>query len=114
MGSASPFAHIVAQLTPVTRPHLALADGLSKTAAMRQYLKHHGKATAADIATACGLGDTGRVMALLKADIAKGAIERSGAFYYWNDAFDQDNHERIQAAIRLLKAAGYKVTSPKP
>lgn len=114
MSNHNPFAQLVAQLRARQRRAMRQTDApqqppTTKTGAMRAYLRARGKATAADLAIEAGLENTGLVGALLKADIAKGAIERRGDHYHWVDTFDQEQHRRVQAAIRTLRAAGYTV-----
>lgn len=83
----------------------------TKTGAMREYLKRVGRATAADLAIEAEVvGNSGLVWALLKSDIAKGAILREGCWYVWNQDFDHAERTRIQEAIRTLRAAGYTVS----
>lgn len=115
MNGQNPFAQLVAQLRvrqrrATSQPTPPAQRPTSKTGVMRDYLRTRGKATAADLAIEANLESTGLVWALLKTDIAKGAIERRGDHYHWVDTFDHEQHRRIQAAIRTLKAAGYTVT----
>lgn len=112
----NPFAHLVA-LASKPRPFVRRATPgdapvrpPTKTGAMRAYLQEHGKATAHDLAIEGDLENTGLVWALLKADIAKGAIERRGNHYVWVEAYDENRRKDIQAAIRLLRSTGYSVT----
>lgn len=111
----NPFAHLIAQVT-TPRPFMRRATPAddqvkppTKTGAMRAYLQEHGKATAHDLAIEGDLENTGLVWALLKADIAKGAIERRGSHYVWVEAYDENRRKDIQAAIRLLTSSGYRV-----
>ena len=113
----NPFAALIAQVAAARTPRVRTrtrAEGASsstKTGAMRDYLRRVGRATAADLAIEAGVtGNSGLVFALLKAEIAKGAIVRDGRWYVWNQEFDEAQHERIQEAIRTLRAAGYTVT----
>jgi len=116
MTPGNPFAQLIAQASKPRRrgwpqPLAAsLARPATKTGAMRAYLQEHGKATAHDLAIEGDLENTGLVWALLKADIAKGAIERRGNHYVWIEAYDEDRRKDIQAAIRLLRSSGYVVT----
>lgn len=111
----NPFAQLVAMASKprpfVRKPTTGddRAKPLSKTGAMRAYLQEHGKATVADLAIEADLENTGLVYALLKADIAKGAIERQGNHYVWIESYDDDRRKDIAAAIRLLKSSGYSV-----
>lgn len=82
----------------------------TKTERLRTYLRQKGRATAADLAIEADLDNTGLVWALLKGDIAKGAIERNGLHYTWNEAYDDQEHEELKAAIRRVRAAGYLVS----
>lgn len=82
---------------------------MSKTAAMRAYLKRRGRATAAQLAEDAQLANTGLVGALLKADLDKGVVVREGSWYVWDEGHDEAQRVAIQAAIRLLTAAGYRV-----
>jgi hypothetical protein len=82
----------------------------TKTEALRAYLREVGRATAADLAMEADLANTGLVWALLKGDIAKGAVERRANQYIWNFDFDEEKQRDISEAIHLLKSAGYSVT----
>lgn len=113
---SNPFAYLVTSLKRPARTRRVhgLAEPTerppSKTEAMRQYLRQHGSATASTLALEAGLeGSTGNVMALLKADVAKGLIERRGTHYHWVVEFDEQEHRRISEAIRTLRRAGYTV-----
>lgn len=113
---SNPFAHLIEQVTHSprvvhNRPDChAQARPTTKTDQMRQYLRQRGRATAADLAIEADLcGSTGNVYALLKNDIAKGAIELRGQHYIWVDSFDAEKQRRIQEAIRILRRAGYTV-----
>ncbi len=112
----NPFSHLIEQITHgrrmVRSPSESHAQDrpATKTDKMRQYLRQRGEASASDLAIEADLcGSTGNVYALLKTDIAKGAIELRGGLYCWVDSFDQDEHQRIQDAIRTLRRAGYTV-----
>lgn len=112
----NPFAALIAQASSrkqrvAARRRESSDRPPTKTGAMRDHLRQVGRATAAELAIEAELtGNTGLVWALLKADIAKGAILREGHFYVWNPDFDESRHEHIQDAIRTLRAAGYTVT----
>jgi len=112
---SSPFSQLLAIASQPSRGRVVhrLDDGgdkpVTKTSLMRDYLRKQGKATAADLAIEAGIESTGLVWALLKADIAKGAIERQGTHYVWIDSFDAEQHRAVQSAIKLLKALGYSV-----
>lgn len=117
----NPFAALIAQVAAARSPRVckrgaqAREQPATKTGAMREHLKRAGRATAADLAIEAEVtGNTGLVFALLKADLAKGAILRDGRFYVWNQEFDESQHEHIQEAIRTLRAAGYTVTRKTP
>lgn len=116
----NPFAALIAQACarkPRITARRANLEGRpqTKTGAMRAHLRQVGRATAAELAIEAELtGNTGLVWALLKADIAKGAILREGHFYVWNPDFDESQREHIQDAIRTLRAAGYTVTRRTP
>lgn len=117
----NPFASLIKQVmaAPSSRANKGVCQRAerpgTKTGAMREYLRQVGRATAADLAIEAEVtGNTGLVFALLKADIAKGAILRDGHFYVWNPEFDETQHERIQEAIRTLRAAGYSVSRKNP
>lgn len=81
-----------------------------KTEQIRAFLRQHGPATAVDLANLVDLPNTGRVYALLKADIARGSVYRVGHFYHWNPQFDADLQQRLQAAVTLLRANGFSVS----
>lgn len=113
----NPFKALIEQVTSRRhQPHRGPMNDdaqrpTTKTGAMRKYLKRAGRATAADLAIEAGVeGNSGLVWALLKSDIAKGAIVREGCWYVWNQDFDQAELTRIQEAIRTLRAAGYTVS----
>ena len=115
--TSNPFASLIAQVmasrnSSTHRPIDRQGDQpATKTGAMREYLKRAGRATAADLAIEAEVkGNSGLVFALLKADLAKGSILRDGRWYVWNREFDEAQHERIQDAMRTLRAAGYTVS----
>lgn len=119
--SINPFTALIKQVTAVrsSRTHTSTSRWAelpgTKTGAMRDYLRRVGRATAADLAIEAEVtGNSGLVWALLKADMAKGSITREGHYYVWNHQFDETQHERIQDAIRTLRAAGYTVSRKTP
>jgi hypothetical protein len=81
----------------------------TKTERLRTYLRQNGRATAADLAIEADLDNTGLVWALLKGDIAKGAVEMQGGHYTWNDEYDDQEQQELKAAMRRLRAAGFVV-----
>lgn len=114
--TANPFANLIQQITHQRRAARTFSVNhsenrpMTKTDRMRQYLRQRGEATAADLAIEADLcGSTGNVYALLKNDIAKGAIELRGQYYVWVDSFDAQKQQLIREAIRTLMRAGYTV-----
>lgn len=116
--TSSPFDQLIKHATrPGRRRKAAKLMGFSqkpdtKTERLRSYLRKHGRSTAADLAIEADLDNTGLVWALLKGDIAKGAVERDGQHYTWNEAYDDQDHQELKAALRKVRAAGYVVTKP--
>lgn len=113
--TSNPFQQLIKHATrPGRRRKAAKLMGFSqkpdtKTERLRSYLRKHGRATAADLAIEADLDNTGLVWALLKGDIAKGAVEMQGGHYTWNDEYDDQEQQELKAAMRRLRAAGFVV-----
>lgn len=92
------------------------AQGLSRTETIRRHLKASGCAmTSEEIAFDLddALPNFGHhlVWLLLKHDVKKGRIIFDGR-YSWSQEYDTAEAFAIRAALKLLKANGYKVTAP--
>lgn len=111
----NPFEHITNTLCRGARWSL---DAITETPEqlpgkkeqIRALLRYHGPATAVELAKLFDFPNTGRVSALLKADVARGSIFRRGHSYHWNPQFDADLQQRLQAAATLLRANGFSVS----
>lgn len=94
--------------------------GVSRTERIRRLLKTASRpVTAAEIAFDMGdhFPDFGAhlVWLLLKYDIAKGRVRQiRPGLYRWNDDYDTAQAAAIREAVKLLRAAGYKIKEPKP
>lgn len=113
----SPFDQMAETLARLRRP-LVQAErtsrcvSVSRTERIRQIVKEQGPISA--LAIACELDedtiDSGRVAALLAADIRKGRIERVAAGYRLVDDYDTRLAAELQEAAALLRRHGWRVT----
>ena len=122
----SPFTHMAQALTALhidaTQPAWSAdavpAKDLSRTERIRQLLKAAQRpVTAAEITwdMADHFPNFGShlVWLLLKYDMQKGRVILEDGKYRWSEEYDTDEATAIRAAIKLLKANGYRVTQPK-
>lgn len=125
MTTTSPFVHMACSLTlqPVHTWKAqadAIEPGIGRTERIRRLLKATGAAmTDAEIAwdMADHFPNFGAhlVWLLLKHDISKGRVRQiRPGLYRWNDEYDTAHAAAVRNAVKLLKAAGYKVKAPAP
>lgn len=86
---------------------------LSKTEAIRRLLRTAGPMTSARICLEVDLPNTGRVSALLKADLRCGRVALRCGRFEWNRNYDEALAVDLQDAVRLLRRHGYKVAAPR-
>jgi hypothetical protein len=97
---------------PAPAPHENADKCPTKTDRIRQYLRAHGEASSADLAIEADVPSSAQVGALLKNDLAKGAIRKSARGYAWNYEFDDQVHVQLREAAALLRRHGYRVQPP--
>jgi hypothetical protein len=91
------------------------AKPISKTQRMREYLRENGWANSHTLADEADVPEVGLVGALLKGDIAKGRVLRTGNGYAWNIEYERtQQQEELRRAIALLKRHGYQVKKGTP
>lgn len=85
---------------------------MTKTDEALAHLREHGPATAAQIASAVGLPNSGRVSALLKARIESGQVEYEAGKWQLNPDWDDMAASDLRDAVIILERAGYTVLPP--
>lgn len=104
-------AGTLARVPLYMRPKAEVADRpTSKTERMRQYLREHGPTTSAVLAMECDVPTCALVGALLKGDLARGSVSRSGDRYAWDSMWDEHLAAELRDARALLVRHGYRVT----
>jgi hypothetical protein len=90
--------------------HQHRVNGRTKTDSIRDLLREATRPmTAAEIAYDLDLPSSCTVWLLMKYDMQKGRVMLSDGTYRWNREYDQEEAIAIQAAVKLLKRAGYQV-----
>ena len=92
----------------------AIPEGMTRTEAIRDLLRTSGPHNALAIAVILELPDSGRVAALLKEDLRKGAVRLVDGRYEINDLFDARQRRELTQAAALLRRHGWKVKEPTP
>jgi hypothetical protein len=85
---------------------------ITKTDRLRNYLREHGEASSADLAIEADLPGSAQVGAMLKNDLAKGAVRKTARGYAWNYEFDDQVQVNLREAVALLRRHGYRVDPP--
>lgn len=88
--------------------------GMTRTEAIRDLLRTTGPRNALAIAIELDLPDSGRVAALLKDDLRKGAVRLVHGRYEINSDFDAQILRELNQAAALLRRHGWSVKEPKP
>lgn len=79
------------------------------TERLLDHLRNQGASTAAQLARAAGLSDSGRVSAVLKTRIKSGMVIRTGKRWKLNPEWDDIVESELRDARILLERAGYRV-----
>jgi len=90
----------------------AIPAGMTRTEAIRDLLRTSGPKNALAIAVILELPDSGRVAALLKEDLRKGAVRLVDGRYEINPDYDAQLLRDLNQAAALLRRHGWKVKEP--
>lgn len=102
---ACPFTRCAAPAGSTTQ------KGASKTSKLL-YALRDGPKTGAQLATIADLESTGLVGALLKHARSRGQVNFWGGHWSLNPDFDADLRAELDAAVAMLRRAGYKISPP--